>query len=114
MHWDIEGGATLSGCGTVTYTFESGGVYDVTLTTTSDNGCSNSLTYSDLIYVEDQPIASFTASSTDLSNLMTEVHLDNTSMGAVNYVWNFGDNTSSTEVNPSHVYPDDVSGAYVI
>jgi gliding motility-associated-like protein len=113
--WDIEGGATLSGCGTVSYTFESGGLYDVTLTTTSANGCSNSATYTDLIYVEDVPIASFIASGIDLTNLMTEVHFENTSIGAVSYLWNFGDNTAlSTQVNPIHVFPDDASGSYVI
>ena len=52
--WDIEGATNvISDCGQAVYTFQNGGVYDVTLTTTSAIGCTNTMTISDYIYVED-------------------------------------------------------------
>jgi hypothetical protein len=36
----------------------------------------------------------------------------NTSTGALNYNWNFGDGTQSTQLNPSHTFQD--TGAYAI
>ena len=112
--WTMNG-QTLSGCGNVSYTFPSGGLYDVTLTTTSATGCVSSATYDDYIYVEDTPVASFIPSQTDLSTMFTEVNFDNTSTGAVDYEWDFGDNTPiSTVENPSHAFPEDGSGSYVV
>ena len=40
--------------------------------------------------------------------MFTEVNFDNTSTGAVDYEWDFGDNTPiSTVENPSHAFPED-------
>jgi gliding motility-associated-like protein len=108
--WTING-ETLNGCGNVTYTFQNGGTYDVTLTTTSGTGCTSSVTYTDYIYVEETPIASFVPSSNQLTTLNTEVLFDNTSIGADNYVWTFGDDLStSTLENPTYQFPIDEGG----
>lgn len=113
--WTISNGTTLSGCGSVTVTIPNGGLFDVTLTTSTANGCTNSATYVDYLYVEDNPNASFTVSSSEVTLLNTQVFMDNTSTGAVAYVWNFGDeSSSSTEFEPSHSFPDDEPGNYVI
>ena len=113
--WTLSNGTVLTGCGSVTTTFPNGGLYDVTLTTTSANGCTSSATYTDYIYVEDDPVASFSASSSEVSTFNTEVHFDNTSTGAVDYLWNFGDESAtSTAFEPLHVFPDDGDGTYVI
>ncbi|MEJ0081308.1 MAG: PKD domain-containing protein [Puia sp.] len=37
---------------------------------------------------------------------------NNTSLAGLQFVWDFGDGTSSTEVNPTHLYAD--TGAYVV
>ncbi|MCJ8292737.1 MAG: PKD domain-containing protein, partial [Flavobacteriales bacterium] len=114
--WAFEGTTqTLNGCGDLTYTFEEGGLYDVTLTTQSVNGCSASVTYTDYIYVEDNPVASFSPSSTELLNISTEVDFNNTSTGATDYVWIFGDNSASSTVeNPTHVFPGEQAGSYTV
>ncbi|MBL1279763.1 MAG: gliding motility-associated C-terminal domain-containing protein, partial [Fluviicola sp.] len=106
--WDVEGSAPINQCGNLTYTFPAAGVYDVGLTITSVNGCVNSVYYADLINVIAMPIASFTASSTNLSTLDTEVSFTNTSEFAVAYDWTFGDGTPNTSIeNPTHIYPDE-------
>lgn len=40
------------------------------------------------------------------------VHFINSSANGNNFLWDFGDNTSSTEVNPSHLYA--TSGSYTV
>ena len=114
--WDIEGASnSISGCGDVSYTFGSEGLYDVTLTTISSTGCSNTLTLFDYIYVEDLPVASFTLSDGVVSTLDTEVDFTNTSSGADNYQWTFGDGTiGSTDVDPSHIFPDIETNGYSV
>ena len=103
--WIING-QTISGCNP-SYTFMNGGLYDVTLTTTSNTGCTSTVTYTDYIYVEDAPQAAFTPSQTELSTLFTEVLFDNNSTGATSYEWTFGDNSGvNTEVNPTYTYPE--------
>jgi gliding motility-associated-like protein len=112
--WTING-ETLNGCGNVAYNFENGGTYNVTLTTTSGTGCVNSVTYNDYIYVEDIPVASFTPSQTQLTNIFTEVVFTNNSVDATDYSWTFGDLTPSTSVeNPTHSYPFDEGGSYLV
>lgn len=112
--WEFENGATTTGCDLVTHTFESGGLYTVSLTTTTINGCTNSVTYPDLIYVEDNPIASFTASSSVVMSLDPGVQFSNTSTGAVNYVWDMDDGTSYTSTHPFHEFPDTETAGYVV
>ncbi|MDG1332784.1 MAG: PKD domain-containing protein [Crocinitomicaceae bacterium] len=113
--WTFGNGAVLTGCGSVTTTFSTPGLYDVTLTTTSTTGCTASATYTDYIYVEGIPNASFTPSSSLISNLDPTVYFDNTSTGAVSYEWDFGINSStSTEVSPFFEYPTDASGNYTV
>ena len=112
--WEINN-ETLTGCNTVGYTFENGGLYDVTLTTTTVNGCSGSITYEDLIYVEEIPLAAFTASPTMVSTMDTEVEFTNNSVGATDYMWNFGDESAnSTQENPTHSFPDEETAGYVV
>lgn len=112
--WNIEGAAPIVGCGNITYTFQNAGTYDVTLTTTSTGGCTASTTYSDYIYVEAAPDASFIPSSTNLSNLSTSVLFSNTSSGASSYLWNFGDGSTSSIVSPSHSFPAVQQGNYSV
>lgn len=112
--WDIEGGPTVNDCAGTTFTFTNAGLYDVTLTTTSINGCTNSVTYSDYIYIEDFPVAAFDISSTALSSINPVIELTNNSTGASTYSWNFGDGNGSTLENPTHTYSEELSGGVTI
>lgn len=113
--WDFGNGNTGTGCTDVQNIYQNGGTYDVTLTVTSLTGCTNSVTYDDYIYVENNPIPSFIPSLYTVISLDTEVSFDNTSSGAVNYVWDFGDDTPTvTDVNPTHEFPDDATSGYLV
>ncbi|MFT6246375.1 MAG: gliding motility-associated-like protein [Crocinitomicaceae bacterium] len=113
--WTFGDGNTGVGCTDILNTYQSGGTYDVTLLVTSAEGCSNSVTYTDYIYVENNPSASFIPSLHTVLSLDTEVSFTNTTTGGVNYVWDFGDDTDlSTSMNPSHEFPGDQTSGYIV
>jgi gliding motility-associated-like protein len=113
--WTMSDGTVLTGGGTVTNTFTQAGCFDITLTTTSTNGCVGTFTAIDLICTEAAPIASFSPSASVISELNPIVDFNNTTTGAVDYIWNFGDNTpNSVDVNPTHDYSNDAIGNYIV
>jgi gliding motility-associated-like protein len=113
--WTISNGTQVTGCGIVPVTFNQGGCYDVTLTTTATNGCTSTFTAYNLICVEDYPIAGFSTDNVEVSTLNTEVNFTNTSLGATTYEWSFGDGSAgSTDIDATHTYPDFESGNYEV
>ena len=114
--WNMGDGTILNGCGNMNYTFNDPGYYTVGLTTTDANGCTNSISYPNLIYVEGYPVADFTASEYTLNNLLieTEVEFTNQSSGAVTYLWEFGDGGMSIDADPSHFFETELAGSYTV
>jgi gliding motility-associated-like protein len=55
------------------------------------------------ISVVDIPVASFTFGPTPPQE-NTATQFTNQSLGAITYLWHFGDGDSSTEVNPKHLF----------
>jgi PKD repeat protein len=58
-----------------------------------------------------EPVIAVTAAYTFIAEDLT-VTFTNTSTGATNYAWDFGDENSSTEENPVHTYAD--AGTYTV
>lgn len=111
-NWQVTNGFVSNECGLVSFEILQEGCYDVTLTTTV-NGCSGSFTASNMVCAEEAPNASIAAVPNTVTTMDSEVQFINNTIGADNYVWDFGDNTSeSQEFEPSHVYPTDVEGGY--
>lgn len=92
--------------------YPDAGVYDVTLTVTSDRGCSATSTFPDLITVVGSPTADFMSRPNDLDVFNNVVQFINTSAGADGYSWSFGDGGSSTEADPVHEFLE--AGEYTI
>jgi gliding motility-associated-like protein len=120
--WNISNGAVLNGCGPINYTFPNPGTFDITLTTTTPLGCDASITYTDIVFIEPSPIASFNPGFTTLTSLNTDIQFDNTSSNATSYEWIFGDGSPiSSEENPFHTFPneesqssEDESSSYIV
>ncbi|MDO8367783.1 MAG: PKD domain-containing protein, partial [Saprospiraceae bacterium] len=83
------------------------GVYNVTLVVTSIGGSSSSFTQPGLVTVNGAPSAGYTSSLNG-----STVDFTNTSVGATSYIWNFGDQSSSTDENPTHTYAS--NGVYTV
>jgi gliding motility-associated-like protein len=106
--WEMGNGQGTNGCAT-SYTFYQGGCYDISLTTT-ENGCSNTLTLNDYICVENPPVAAFTTNPNVFTQSSQSVSFSNNSVGANTFSWDFGDQQSSTDINPVHTYSNTTSG----
>ncbi len=93
------------------HTYLTPGIYDVTLTLTTSTGCVVSITDSAMITAYPVPIAHFLIKPEQVTMLNSEVRFFNHTIGDYSTLfWNFGDNTTSTETNPFHTYPD--TGTY--
>ena len=105
--WDFPGGTPSSSTSeNPLITYNSSGVYDVTLTV-FNGSISNTYSVPMAIEIFDQPVADF-AYSINLS----EVTFTNLSQNANVYFWDFGDGNTSTLENPIHTYVDD--GVYTV
>ncbi len=56
--------------------------------------------------------ANFTANQITSCSLPTSVNFNNTTSAGLAYTWDFGDNTTSTTINPSHTYT--ANGTYSV
>lgn len=89
------------------------GVYSVTLTVTSQNGCQASVTYVDTIQVGSilnvdflvDPMIECAKTAIDFTDLTT--FNGTPDPGEVLYFWDFGDGGTSTQQNPTYSYPSD-------
>ncbi|MBL0341056.1 MAG: PKD domain-containing protein [Bacteroidetes bacterium] len=85
------------------------GVYSVNLIVTNAEGCADTATTN--ITVHPIPVAAATIlNATGCSPLA--VSFQNQSVGATGFLWNFGDNTTSTLAPPNHTYT--TSGVYTV
>lgn len=95
--------------------YENTGFYDVTLTVTSNHGCSSTLVTPKMIQVFAIPVAEFYPTPNPASVLDPRVTLVNGSSDDVVY-WNYhfgdGDSISPSTPSPSHLYPEVASTNY--
>lgn len=100
--WTFAGGDPASATSqNPEVTFNTPGSYIVSLTVSNGSASSS---FQDTIVVNGPPTAGFTANNPLGS---ASVSFNNTSVGADNYSWFFGDDSTSTEVSPTHVYAAD-------
>ena len=107
--WDFGDGVGVLHTQNPTYTYNSTGTYNVSLTVTDVEGCSN---YTDtLLSVETVPTAQFATDSVCFGNLTPFTDLSNGNGSAItSWNWSFGDGNSSTQQNTQNHY--NASGSY--
>ncbi len=73
-----------------------------TYSVTVSDQCGSTPASDDITVTVNQPVASF-AFSPELPDMNdSEVRFENQSQGGIDYFWDFGDGTTSTDVNPVH------------
>lgn len=84
------------------FTFDSSGLYIIKLFVKNSNGCDDSLIKQ--ITILDSPTPSFTVTNSCIGGTVNFLNATDSNNLNVNYIWNFGDTISSTDVNPVHQY----------
>ena len=100
--WVLSNGQTIVGCSNA-ITLENEGCVDVTLTSTLGS-CISTQTISNFVCVSQGPTALFIANPTVFNSSSQNIQFFNNSIGADNFVWQFGDGKTSTDFSPSHNY----------
>ncbi|MFC2114553.1 PKD domain-containing protein, partial [Bacteroidota bacterium] len=95
------------------HTYSSSDTFHVKLVVTSNYQCPDS-SYRDML-VHPLPQASFSVSDTSLclvGNQFNFTNLSSIASGSVSYLWNFGDNSTSTQTSPAKSYS--TAGTYQV
>ena len=86
----------------------------VTLTVTTEQGCTATVNEPSYINVYHNPVANFFFTPNEVNILDPSVDFVNTSSFADSYNWNFGSVGGSSETNPTILFPDTGEGTYNI
>jgi PKD repeat protein len=85
------------------HTYTTAGTYAVTLTVKNAYG-SDTATKAGFVTAGGKPVAEFTADQRVGTAPLTVKFTDLSTGNPISWAWNFGDGTTSTEQNPTHVY----------
>jgi gliding motility-associated-like protein len=116
--WDWNFGDSNSTSNTSTnqapsHLYSGAGLYDVSLSITTTEGCVTDTILTDYIEVFPLPSANFELDPELINLLNAEINFTDLSNGNLDsWNWNFGDGENSTLQNPEHLYQD--TGTYTI
>ena len=109
IRWNINGSIRINET-TFTDSFTNG-IYNVSLEVLNGNGCKISL--DSFVEVYPNPTASFDYTPKDIYISDPEVFFEDKSLGnVVGWDWDFGDNNSSSQQNPSNTF--NIGGTYKV
>jgi gliding motility-associated-like protein len=99
-----------AGIADVFHTYAASGTYIVKLLTDDKSFCNAPTSISNTVRLVDTVKARF--QSPDKGCIPYLARFNNTSLGGINFLWNFGDGSTSTDVNPTHLYA--ATGTYTV
>jgi len=103
--WNFGDGSPNSNLDSTSHIYPQTGTYPVSLTITTNEGCTETATLPAGVRLGPAPVPDFTA--TPLSACADPgITFTNLSSNALTYNWDFGDGTNSSETNPVHVFAD--------
>jgi gliding motility-associated-like protein len=109
--WDF-GGQGTSAQQNPSFTFANPGTYYVRLTVSNAIGCTDDTLSVIPIVVHPVPTANITSSTPTSCRAPFNVSFNSNATGASNYLWDFGDLSTSGNPNPVHTYNN--SGNYTV
>jgi PKD repeat protein len=111
FRWDFgDGSSQLAGGGVVTHTYAAGGTYDVKLVLIDTNYCNEPDSLIKKIRISPTVKAQFTTPASGC--VPYDAVFTNTSLGGTDFLWQFGDGTTSTLPDPTHLYSN--TGSYQV
>jgi gliding motility-associated-like protein len=104
--WDFGDGIGTSTLQNPQYRYKDPGSYTVTLTITTDKGCTKLITKPNYINATTGVVPSFTYTDPSVCSAPSTVSFSNgsTGPGSLSYFWNFGNGNTSTAQNPTNYY----------
>jgi gliding motility-associated-like protein len=113
--WDFGDGGTSTNGPQQSHCYSVPGLYDIGLTVSTPQGCSSDTSLPGLISVSLPPDAGFSVSSSEVTVISPSVDFTDRSTGnPVQWQWDFGDGTFSSDQNPSHTFFSDTAGVYEV
>ncbi len=98
--WEFEDGQTSTEA-EPSHTFTEPGIYNVKLTAEGDGGSHYDY---EIITVYELPTPDFVATPTFVMLPNQAIQFFNSSLNGNTYIWDFGDGTYTTDLNPVHLY----------
>ncbi|MDP4129421.1 MAG: PKD domain-containing protein [Bacteroidota bacterium] len=107
--WDFGDGTRISGANSVTHAYAAAGTYPVRLILLDTSYCN----YPDSL-TKDLRVSPLVKAQFEIPDGCAPYNafFNNTSLAGQQFFWNFGDGTTSTDVNPTHLYAD--TGSYTV
>ena len=103
--WDFGDGSTSAAI-KPTHTFSNIGYYNISLITTSANGCADTAVMPNAIRVTTKPAAAFSANMLN-GCAFSNIGFTNLSTSDANsFLWDFGDKINSFDKSPTYMYKD--------
>ncbi len=112
--WTFGNGRTSESTNQVSTIYNQSGCYDVNLTATNQFGCTNDSTQQNAVCIDPNPIAAFLPQNNPLPLVNPTTLLQNNSVNAYTYFWDFGDGTQDASIySPMHTFPEQ-AGSYLV
>lgn len=105
--WDFGNGVTSTDPNPTNVLFLNPGCFDVTLTAVSDQGCTTTSTYADLVCIYEDPIPGFYTDPNSPSILDPTTTVISTAQDADTWYYTFDGFGTSSEENPTITFPVD-------
>ncbi len=105
VRWDFGDGQTANTIH-ASHEYKKPGVYTIMLSLKAPSGCITTETFPNFIRIQNGPEADFIFNPKDPTTKDPNVKFTDQSKDAVTYLWDFGDESGSTERNPIHQFKD--------
>ncbi len=113
MTWDFGDGG-IDNISPVTHTYYDTGAFNVQLSVTTPYGCTDSLAQDSMITSFPYAQANFLFGPQPTTTLNSTIQFTNTSSFTESVEWNFAGLDSTTEENPTHKFPAEDEGYYLV
>ncbi len=112
--WNFGDGTTLTSTQTsVNHHYVNAGTYMPSVTVNFIGGCQITIPGLDAIKIENiRPAFSYVAAANCTQTTVVFSNQSASQFGISNYVWSFGDGTTTTAINPTHIY--NRSGTFLV